>query len=92
MDDFSARRNKIIEDNNSTRMICSRVRDHLYQRLNVYWNSALHKHSENDRMPAVPTVEVTSRAEMVYMEPHSVLMQKAERLSQFLSKNETEVA
>ena len=92
VDEFSARRNKIIEDNNSTRMICSRVRDHLYQRLNVYWNSALHKHSENDRMPAIPTVEVTSRAEMVYMEPHSVLMQKAERLSQFLSKNETEVA
>lgn len=92
VDEFSALRNKIIEDNNSTRMICSRVRDHLYQRLNVYWNAALHKHSENDRMPAVPTVEITARAEMVYTEPHSVLMQKAERLSQFISENETEVA
>ena len=92
VDEFSALRNKIIEDNNSTRMICSRVRGHLFQRLNIYWNSALHKHSENARMPAVPTIEVTSRAEMVYMEPHLVLMQKAERLSQYLSKDETEVA
>lgn len=89
---FSALHSKIIEDNNSTRMICSRVRDHLFQRLNVYWNSALHRHSENARMPAVPTVEVSSRAEKAYMEPHETLMRKAERLSQSVSKEETEVA
>lgn len=92
IDEFSALRSKIIEDNNSTRMICSRVRDHLFQRLNVYWNSALYKHSDNDRMPAVPAIEITSRAERVYMEPHTALMEKAERFSQLLSKDETEVA
>ena len=92
VDEFSTLRNKIIEDNNSNRMICARVRDHLFQRLNVYWNSALYKHSENARMPAVPSIEVTSRAESVYMESHKVLMQRAELLSQSLSKEEKEVA
>lgn len=92
VDEFSSLRNKIIEDNNSTRMICARVRDHLLQRMDVYWNSAMRKHSENARMPAVPSTEVTSRAEATYMEPHKVLMQRAELLGQSLSKEEKEVA
>lgn len=92
VDEFSALRNKIIEDNNSTRMICARVRDHLFQRLNVYWNSALYKHSENARMPAVPSIEVAPRAEMAYMEPHMALMQRAESFSESLSKDKKEVA
>lgn len=92
VDEFSALCNKIIEDNNSTRMICSRVKEHLLQRMDVYWNSALYKHSENARMPAVPSIEVTSRAETVYMEPHNALMQKAEMISRSLSKDETEIA
>lgn len=92
VDEFSALCNKIIEDNNSTRMICSRVKEHLLQRMDVYWNSALYKHSENARMPAVPSIEVTSRAETVYMEPHNALVQKAEMISRSLSKDETEVA
>ena len=91
-DEFSALRNKIIEDNNSTRMICARVKDHLLQRMDVYWNSAMLKHSENARMPAVPSIEVTSRAEDIYMEPHKALMQRAELLSQSLSKEEKEAA
>ena len=92
VDEFSALRNKIVEDNNSTRMICARVKDHLLQRMCVYWNSAMIKHSENARMPAVPSIEVTSRAEAVYMEPHKALMQRAELLSQSLSKEEKEAA
>lgn len=92
VDEFSALRNKIIEDNNSTRMICARVRDHLFQRLNVYWNSALYKHSENARMPAVPSIEIAPRAEMAYMEPHMALMQRAESFSESLSKDKKEVA
>ena len=86
VDEFSSLRNKIIEGNNSTRMICARVRDHLLQRMDVYWNSAMLKHYENARMPVVPSIEVTSRAEAIYMEPHKVLMQRAELLSQSLSK------
>lgn len=92
VDEFSSLRNKIIEDNNSTRMICARVKDHLLQRMDAYWNSAMLKHSENARMPAVPSIEVASRAEAVYMEPHQALMQRAELLSQSLSKEEKEAA
>lgn len=92
VDEFSALRSKIAEDNNSTRMICARVKEHLLQRMDVYWNAALHRHSENARMPAVPSIEVTSRAETVYMAPHMPLMQRAEQLSQSLSKDEKEAA
>ena len=92
VDEFSTLRNKIIEDDNSTRMICARVKDHLLQRIDVYWNSAMLKHSENARMPAVPAIEVTSRAEAVYMEPHKALMQRAELLSKSLSKEGKEEA
>ncbi len=91
IDEFSQLRNKILEDNNSTRMICNRVKDHLHQRLDVYWHSMLLKHPDNTRMPAVPCVEVISRAEDVYMKPHKILMQRAELLSQTLSDDEREV-
>lgn len=88
IDEFSQLRNKIIEDNNSTRMICNRVRDHIYQRLDIYWNAALRKHSDKANMPVIPCVEVASRSEAVYMEPHKNLMQKAEMFSKELSSDE----
>ena len=88
IDEFSQLRNKIIEDNNSTRMICNRVKDHIYQRLDIYWNAALRKHSDNEKMPVVPSVEVESRSENVYLEPHELLMHKAEMFSMQLSNNE----
>lgn len=88
IDEFSHLRNKIIEDNNSTRMICNRIRDHIYQRLDIYWNAALRIHTDKTKMPVVPCVEVTSRSEDVYMEPHKLLMQKAEIFSKELSSNE----
>lgn len=91
MSEFLTLRNKIIEDNNSTRMICVRVKEHLLQRIDVYWHAALHKHSENAQMPAVPSIEVTSLAEIAYMEPHKILMQRAEMLVQILLKGKTEV-
>lgn len=88
IDEFSQLRNKIIEDNNSTRMICNRVKDHIYQRLDIYWNAALRKHSDNEKMPVVPSVEVESRSETVYLAPHELLMHKAEMFSIQLSNNE----
>lgn len=92
IDEFSAVRAKIVEDNNSTRMVCNRVRDHLYQRLAVYWNSALRKHTERSKMPAVPCVDVIFNSEEVYMKPHIELMQKAELLSETIKKESEEVA
>lgn len=88
IDEFSQLRNKIIEDNNSTRMICNRVKDHIYQRLDIYWNAALRKHSGKAQMPVIPCVMVASRSEEVYMEPHKILMQKAEMVSKDLSNDE----
>ena len=92
IDEVSRLRNRILEDNNSTRMICTRVKEHLYQRMDIYWNAALRKHPDNARMPVVPCIEVKSRAEAVYMEPHTLLMQRAELLSQTLSDDEKEAA
>lgn len=91
IDEFSQLRNKIIEDNNSTRMICNRVKDHIYQRLDIYWNAAMHKHSDKAHMPVIPCVNVASRSEDVYMEPHKILMQKAEMISKELSSDEETV-
>jgi hypothetical protein len=89
IDEFSRLRNKIVEDNNSTRMICNRVRDHIYQRLDVYWNAALRKHSDKATMPVVPCIVVASRSEDAYIEPHKDLMKKAEMFSkEFLSDEE----
>ena len=91
IDEFSQLRNKIIEDNNSTRMICNRVKDHIYQRLDIYWNAAMHKHSDKAHMPVIPCVKIASRSEDVYMEPHKILMQKAEMISKELSSDEETV-
>ena len=91
-DEFSAIRSRITEKENSTRMICARVREHLMQRADIYWNSALRRHPEKARMPAVPSVEVTSRAEALYMDLHRAMIQLAESLSQTLSDDGKEAA
>lgn len=92
VDELSVLRNKIIEDNNSTSMICTKVKNHLLQRLDVYWNAALSKQLENTKMPAVPSIEINSCAETVYMEHHKALMQKAEILIREIYKDEKEAA
>lgn len=92
LDEFADISSKIIENNNSTKMICSRIKDHLYQRFNVYWNSALRKHPERDKMPAVPCIEVESRTEVIYMEPHTALLQKSKILKEIISADGKEQA
>ncbi len=89
IDEFSALRNQIIEDNNSTRLLCNKVKDHLLQRLDVYWNAALAKHPQSERMPVVPSLEVCSQSENIYMEPHKILMQKGEFISRSKGEKET---
>ena len=92
--EFLKLRNRILEDNNSTRMICNRVKDHLHQRLDTYWNAALWRHPDTPQMPVIPCVELASRAEGVYMELHKHLIRRADLLSQMLSNenDEKEVA
>lgn len=71
---------KLAEDDNTTRLICHRVREHILMRMDVYWNSALRYHPDSTAMPVVPVVELKEEAEEVYLRPHKELMQRAKKL------------
>ncbi len=74
---FSALHSKLVEDDNTTRLICHRVRDHILMRLDVYWNSALRRHPDGESMPVVPVIELEDEAEEAYLSLHNVLMKRA---------------
>ncbi len=74
---FSALHSKLVEDDNTTRLICHRVRDHILMRLDVYWNSALRRHPEGASMPVMPVLELRDEAEEAYLRPHKELMKRA---------------
>ena len=74
---FSDLHSKLVEDNNTTRLICHRVRDHVLMRLDVYWNSALRRHPEGASMPVMPVLELKDEAEEEYLNLHKVLMKRA---------------
>ena len=74
---FSALHSKLVEDDNTTRLICHRVRDHILMRLDVYWNSALRRHPDGASMLMVPVMELKDEAEEVYLSLHKVLMKRA---------------
>lgn len=80
IDNLSQLYHKIVENNNSTRLICNRVRKHVCQRIDTYWNAALLKHYDKEKISVVPCVEIGSHSEAIYMEPHESLMQKVEML------------
>lgn len=91
IDEFSSLRNKIIEECNSTRMICNSAKEHLYQQIAVYWSAAMKKHTQGSKMPVVPDIEVLSASEEIYMQPHRDVLQKTELFIKCLTKDETEV-
>ena len=74
---FSALHSKLVEDDNTTRLICHRVRDHILMRLDVYWNSALRRHPDGASMLMVPVMELKDEAEEVYLSLHKILMKRA---------------
>ncbi len=74
---FSALHSKLVEDDNTTRLICHRVRNHILIRLDVYWNSALRRHPDGASMPVVPVIELEDEAEEAYLSLHKVLMKRA---------------
>lgn len=74
---FSALHSKLVEDDNTTRLICHRVRDHILMRLDVYWNSALRRHPDGASMPVVPVIELEDEAEEAYLSLHKLLMKRA---------------
>lgn len=74
---FSALHSKLVEDDNTTRLICHRVRNHILMRLDVYWNSALRRHPDGASIPVVPVMELKDEAEEAYLSLHKVLMKRA---------------
>ena len=85
IDEFMKIRAKIIEDNNSTRLICSRVRERINQRILVYWDAALVKDS---KIPVVPTIELKSDAEEVYLGPHKAFLDDVDRFADEIKEKE----
>lgn len=74
---FSDLHSKLVEDDNTTRLICHRVRAHVLMRLDVYWNSALRRHPDGASMPVVPVMDLKDEAEEAYLRPHKELMKRA---------------
>ena len=85
VDEFMKIRAKIIEDNNSTRLICNRVRERINQRILVYWDAALVKDS---KIPVVPTIELKSDAEEVYLGPHKAFLDDVDRFADEIKEKE----
>lgn len=73
---FSVLHSKLVEDENTTRLICHRVRNHILMRIDVYWNSALRRHPDGASMPVVPVMELKDEAEEAYLSLHKVLMKR----------------
>lgn len=74
---FADLHSKLMEDDNTTRLICHRVRDHILMRIDVYWNAALRIHPDEEMMPVAPVLELRDEAEEVYLRPHKELMKRA---------------
>lgn len=87
---FSDLHSKLVEDDNTTRLICHRVRDHVLMRLDVYWNSALRRHPEGASMPVVPMLDLKDEAEEAYLHPHKELMKRAAAIHDAIQDEATE--
>ena len=81
---------QLIEDDNTTRLICHRVRDHILMRLDVYWNSALRHHTDGVSMPVVPMLKLEDEAEEVYFRPHKELMKRADAIHDAIQDESSE--
>ena len=80
MQEVSLLRCRLVEKNNTIIMICNRVKDHTLQRLDIYWNASFQKHPDKVLMPAVPSVKLSSGAEVTYVHSHEMLIQRADIL------------
>lgn len=91
---FANLHSRLVEDDNTTRLICHRVKDHTLMRIDVYWNSALMHHPEGASMPVIPTLELRNDSEVAYLHPHKELMKRAASIHEAIQdeNNEREVA
>lgn len=81
-------RSSVIEDMKTTNMISLRMREHIYARLDVYWDSALRKHPAIEKMPVSPAVEIIDEAETAFTELHIDLLELTARLLNIDSEKE----
>ena len=65
---------KLVEDSNTTRLICQRVKEHTHMRVDMYWNSMLIYHPDGMTIPAVPVLNLRNDAEEEYFRLHRDLM------------------
>ncbi len=89
---FSDLYNILVEDDNTVRMICHRVRDHILIRIDVYWNAALTIHPNSEEMPVVPLIELGNRAEEAYLLLHHELRMFAASVPGVKRNDEMEAA
>lgn len=81
-------RSQILEDGYLTKMVCGAVRDHLYQRMDLYWNAAMRKHPDDGKMPVTPALKVSTFVEDAYMDLHKSLLQGADKCSDEAQREE----
>lgn len=86
LEEFAELHSGLLEDDNSTRLICNRVKDHVLMRMDTYWNAALLQHREGNSMPTVPLIDFKNAAEEIYMKPHKELMARANNIYEVVKK------
>lgn len=79
-EDVSTVYNQILEAHTTMSMVIEKQKQHLEQRLAVYWAAALGRHPENARMPAIPDIPIPPAVEEAYLQKHEMLMARARAL------------
>jgi len=74
LEEVSGIRYRLVEEYNTTIMICKRIKNHTLQRLDVYWDASFHKHPDKASMPTIPNVSLSVEAEEVYTNIHKTLL------------------
>lgn len=82
--ELSEIRNRILENDNSVRMICCRVRDHIHQRVDIYWQEVLRKNPNRKDMPAAIALRLSCIAEEKYEGLHSTCIEQIDKLEELL--------
>lgn len=77
-EEASILRNRMIENCNSARMVCERIKEHTCQRIDVYWHAAMLSSPTSKDMPVVPAVELSPKAEETYFRNHGTLLRETD--------------
>lgn len=75
------------EECNTVKMFLHSKRDSMFQRMDIYWNAAMKKHPESNRMPLIPIVEVELEHEKKYMAAHRKKIEDAEKYLKISEEN-----